>query len=815
MDLRLLGPLEVRLEDGPVELGPRKQRAVLAMLALEAGRTVSADRLAEGLWGEAPPSSAPKMVQLYVSHLRRVLDGDGGADRDARPRLRAAARRTESVDAVRFERLLDESRPREALALWRGEPLADLADEPFAAAEIRRLEELRLRATELAIDADLAAGRHAEVIGELDALVAEHPLRERLHAQRMLALYRSGRQAEALEAYRDARADARRARSASSRAPSCAPCTRRSSRRIRRSTCPRRPSREPARRHAGAPRACWSGAAVLLLAGVTAFGVIRVLEPDGLPGIDENDVGLIDPDERRITKEIPVGNSPARRRTAAARCGSPTRPTAPSRASTGARRGREDRGRRRARRRSRSAAGSLWVADSECARGRAGRSRREQGRAADQVGNAPRALAVAEGALWVASGVDGRVRRIDLDRGRGRADPGRREARARSRPAPARCGWRARRRARSRASTRAAAASCRRSRSATAPSALAVGEGAVWVGQPPRTGPLARIDPERNAVTWTAAVGRDPTAVAVGEGAVWVAGGDDGTVVHVDPDGPRVVEPAEDREQPVGDRRGRRIGVGRRRRAAGRAPGRHAAGARPAARPGRRPDATGCTRRPPGWATLQLGRWPTTASSRTGASTVPRGRRSSARWPPTRRRRAATASAYVFTLRRGLRYLRREAGPSGRLPGLDGALPAGHARPPRGRAVPEAVRGRRWCAGRCMAARGVRCDLVTWDRSGRADAHHHGPSDPIPDAEFLHKLTIPLASVVPADSPARATAGRTPARHRAVPRRRLGCAGEVGAFERNPHFLFGTGPLPRGQGFADRIEVRPPRLPRR
>ena len=204
MDVRLLGPLEARLDDGPLELGPRKQRAVLAMLALEVGRAVSVDRLVEGLWGEAPPSSAPKMVQLYVSRLRRVLDGNG-ARIVTRGRGYELQLPGDAVDAVRFESLLD-PRPREALALWRGAPLADLADEPFAAAEIRRLEELRLRATELAIDADLAAGRHAAVIGELDALVVQQPLRERLHAQRMLALYRSGRQAEALEAYRDARA---------------------------------------------------------------------------------------------------------------------------------------------------------------------------------------------------------------------------------------------------------------------------------------------------------------------------------------------------------------------------------------------------------------------------------------------------------------------------------------------------------------------------------------------------------------------------------------------------------------------------------
>ena len=175
------------------------------MLALEVGRTVSADRLAEGLWGDEPPASAPKMVQLYVSHLRRVLDGDG-ARIVTRGRGYELQLPGDEVDAVRFERLLEESRAREALALWRGEALADVADEPFAAAEIRRLDELRLRAAERAIDADLAAGRHAEVIGELDALVAANPLRERLHAQRMLALYRAGRQSEALAAYRDARA---------------------------------------------------------------------------------------------------------------------------------------------------------------------------------------------------------------------------------------------------------------------------------------------------------------------------------------------------------------------------------------------------------------------------------------------------------------------------------------------------------------------------------------------------------------------------------------------------------------------------------
>ena len=204
MELRLLGPIEVRLEDRPIELGPRKQRALLAMLALRVGRTVTVDRLVEGLWGEEPPASAPKMVQLYVSHLRPLLEGSGAriVTRNGGYELQLSG---DEVDVVRFERLVDESRAREALALWRGDALADLAGEPFAAAEIRRLDDLRLRAAESAIELDLAAGRHAEVIGELERLVTEEPLREHLHAQRMLALYRSGRQAEALEAYRDAR----------------------------------------------------------------------------------------------------------------------------------------------------------------------------------------------------------------------------------------------------------------------------------------------------------------------------------------------------------------------------------------------------------------------------------------------------------------------------------------------------------------------------------------------------------------------------------------------------------------------------------
>ena len=206
MQLHVLGPVEASADGRSLPIGGPKQRAVLAMLGLEANRTVTADHLIEGLWGEHPPGSAAKMVQNYVWRLRTVLGEDSGAEILTRGRGYELRIDPESVDVRRFERLLATAnraaegrraggRGARALALWRGPALSDVADEPFAAPEIRRLEELRLEATELSIGADLAAGRHHEVAGEIDALIAEHPLREGLHAQRMLALYRCGRQA--------------------------------------------------------------------------------------------------------------------------------------------------------------------------------------------------------------------------------------------------------------------------------------------------------------------------------------------------------------------------------------------------------------------------------------------------------------------------------------------------------------------------------------------------------------------------------------------------------------------------------------------
>jgi DNA-binding SARP family transcriptional activator len=217
MEFRILGPLEVYEPGRAVPLGGAKQRALLAVLLLNANHVVSVDRLIDELWGEQPPATAAHTIQVYVSQLRKLLAADDVlVTRSPGYMLRVEP---DQLDLHRFEARLEEGRAalgqgeaeaaagllREALALWRGDALADFSFEPFAQAAISRLEELRLAAVEDRIDADLALGRHADVVGELATLIRAHPLRERPRAQSMLALYRAGRQAEALQAYQEAR----------------------------------------------------------------------------------------------------------------------------------------------------------------------------------------------------------------------------------------------------------------------------------------------------------------------------------------------------------------------------------------------------------------------------------------------------------------------------------------------------------------------------------------------------------------------------------------------------------------------------------
>lgn len=223
MRYRLLGPLEVLDGDRVVSVGSGRRLSLLALLLIDANEVVPADRLIDELWGESPPPTATKSLQVRVSQLRRAL-GQGGADPSGGPLLTYGNGYLlrvgeDELDSRRFELALDsgsralaagEARRAaalldDALALWRGSPLTGVEYEPFAQREIARLEELRLMAFEVRMDAALELGEHARAVGELESLVQRHPLRERFRAQLMLALYRSGRQAEALASYRDAR----------------------------------------------------------------------------------------------------------------------------------------------------------------------------------------------------------------------------------------------------------------------------------------------------------------------------------------------------------------------------------------------------------------------------------------------------------------------------------------------------------------------------------------------------------------------------------------------------------------------------------
>jgi DNA-binding SARP family transcriptional activator len=224
LEFQILGPLEARRGDTRLPLKGHKQRLLLATLLLRANEVVSSDRLIEALWGEAPPATAGKALQMHVSQLRDLLEperarGSPGGRLMTRPPGYELRLENGALDLHRFEEAVGEARAElragrpepaaaglaGALALWRGPPLGDLGFEASLQADIARLEELRLATIEDRVDADLALGRHAELIGELERLAAANPHRERIRAQLMLALYRTGRQAEALEAYQQAR----------------------------------------------------------------------------------------------------------------------------------------------------------------------------------------------------------------------------------------------------------------------------------------------------------------------------------------------------------------------------------------------------------------------------------------------------------------------------------------------------------------------------------------------------------------------------------------------------------------------------------
>jgi YVTN family beta-propeller protein len=570
MEFRILGTLEVLVDGRQAPLGGARQRAVLAILLLHRGEVVSVDRVVDELWGERPPDTATKTVQVYVSRLRKAL-GDGVlVTRGGGYALEVGS---DEVDADRFARLGDQGREaldrgdargaaetlRAALDLWRGPPLADFAYESFAQNEIGRLAELRLVVLESRIEADLALGRHAALVPELENLVREHPARERLRGQLMLALYRSGRQSEALESYREAQRTL-----VDELGLEPGPELRQLERAILNQD-PGIAAPPPSGAVAALRRRGRGGALValgggLLLAAAIAAIVATAGEDSGTELAAANSLAMIDPESDRLVATVPTGVGPADVSAGAnyvwvanraddtttqvdPRTKEVVGNAAPRTSVAGLAAG----------------AGSVWIADSrgselvrldpdfasvaasiQLAPGPdvfresglnpvavgpgavwVGKTSGGVGRvdpASDEVvakvpvGNNPSAIAVGIGGVWITDDVDNTVTRIDPA-----------NANAVTAITPVGQG----------------------------PGAVATGEGAVWVANT-QDDTVARIDPRSAAVIATIPVGRRPTGIAAGAGAVWVANSLSGTVTRIDPDTNRVGATIDVGEAPQG-----------------------------------------------------------------------------------------------------------------------------------------------------------------------------------------------------------------------------------------------------------------------
>jgi YVTN family beta-propeller protein len=500
-DFGILGPLEVSRSGCVVPLGGPRQRAVLALLVLEANRVVSMDRLAEDVWGGDPPEGWVTTLQTYVFHLRRALEPDrargvSGGVLVTRNHGYLLFVNHEHLDAALFQDGFTAGRAaleggryaeaaetlREALALWRSPVLADLADYAFIRPEAARLEELRLAALEARIDADLALGRDDALTAELEHLAGEHPLRERLHGQLMLALYRCDRQAEALAAYRRARdllagqlgidpgeplrhlhrsilahdpaldwSDGRKRVAEAHPSGSGSPVP---------SLAPQRRRPRPAlgshvldwgRRRGH--RLLVAGLTLVVIATAAIVAVARPWAggPAGLPG---NSVGLIDTGGGRVGAAVSVGS--------------------PAGLAYGD--------------------GSVWVVNGT--EGTVSRINPATHAVIEQVpvGSAPSAVAVTGESVWVTNSGDGTVTRINA----------------------------------------AANIVVQKTQVGNVPVAIASGPSGVWVTNS-GDDTVDRIDPSTGKVTRTVQVGGQPDGIAVGPDAVWVANGEDGTVTRIDP----------------------------------------------------------------------------------------------------------------------------------------------------------------------------------------------------------------------------------------------------------------------------------------
>jgi YVTN family beta-propeller protein len=496
MEFRILGPLEVVSDGRPLRLGSGRQLGLVAVLLLHANQAVSVDRLVDELWGDSPPPTAPKIVRNYVSLLRREL-GDRLVTRPPGYLLRVDAG---ELDSTRLEQAVESREPESltrALALWRGPPLSQFAYEPFAQDEIARLEGLRLTALEARIDAQLALGRHASVTGELETLVKQNPTRERLCEQLMIALYRTGRQAEALEAYQRLRRNLDQ--QLGIEPGPAAKVIERNILNQHESLAPP-PTRSPAAR-SSVPRGFVLLAAVLLAAaiGTATFLVLRDRGGGGLGQVPPNQVGVIDPRTNEIVAAIPVGIQPG--------------PIA-------------------------AGAGSIWVGN---LRDRNLTKIDPQERAVVATvslgDRTPTGVAAGAGAVWVVHGLRGELSRVDPQFNRvqrtiavtGRSPTG-------SVAVGVGYVWTA---YGDSTLARVQPASMRRAGSALTgflPAAVVVGGGAVWVVNSGDS-TLQRFSPFtfEEGVVRTISVGGRPVALAYGEGSLWVANRGDDTVTRVDP----------------------------------------------------------------------------------------------------------------------------------------------------------------------------------------------------------------------------------------------------------------------------------------
>jgi YVTN family beta-propeller protein len=581
IEFRVLGPLEVVRDGVTIPLHRPRLRALLALLLLHANEVVSSDRIIDALWGDDPPQNAANAVQTTVSRLRKqLLDGQNGAAEMIRTRppgyvIQVAP---DDLDLARFERRVHEGRAalqagsaeaaaralRDALATWRGPALAGVQYDGLLRREVDRLEEERLAALELRIDADLACGRHPALVGELEALVAANPYRERLRGQLMLALYRSGRQAEALAAYQDgrrllvdelgiepSRALQQLERSILRQDPTLEQVAADDVARGVTSEPAPSPVREPIRRTGRRPLVL-AGLALLVAVAVWAATIpFRAGDsPTVLSRLAPNAVGIIDPETNRLVRQVRVGQRP-----------------------TGVAVG-ED---------------AVWVLNADdrtVSKVDLDGPRVSRTIPLSQTGE-PAGLAVGEGAVWLGTGLYGplSLSRINpsfneiaqtMPLGRAeepffaerwqvavgggsiwtvgprfgtvlRIDP--RALKIVSRidvgiqPATLAFGERAvwvggSRNVVVRINPRTNEVEREWGELPAGPLAIAAGAGAVWVTAAGED-VVARIDPVTGTVT-TVQVGDFPTAVAVGHGSVWVANAGDGTVSRIDPEGGRV-----------------------------------------------------------------------------------------------------------------------------------------------------------------------------------------------------------------------------------------------------------------------------------